>query len=184
MSYILDALNKSERERARKLAPGITALQGDDQPVKYGIKHFLAALVLLAVVNSAGVYFFFGDRWSTSQPPETVVDRPPIIKPVKTNSSEIPSQPSFPFIRHPDPVDINLLPPSVRSRLPELEVTAHIYSSDAEFRMVKINGVSRHEGEQLNATHQLLEITETGAILKFESYVYILDIVEDWQIAP
>lgn len=180
MSYILDALNKSERERARKLAPGISALQGNDQPIKYGIKHFLAALVLLAIINSAGVYFYFGDRWSTSQSSEAIVYRTPA--PAKTMPSELPSQPSFPV--HAEPVDINSLTSSVRNRLPGLEVTAHIYSSDAEFRMVMINGVSRHEGEQLDATHRLLEITETGLILKFESYVYILDIVEDWQIAP
>jgi|AP95_1055475.scaffolds.fasta_scaffold01229_7 hypothetical protein len=179
MSYILDALNKSERERSRKLAPGISVLQGDDHPIRYGIKHFLAALVLLAFINSAGVYFYFGDRGSTSPSPEAIVDRTPT--PATTNLSEIPSQPSFPV--HADPVDINALPSSVRNRLPELEVTAHIYSSEAVYRMVKINGVARHEGEQLNATHRLLEITESGLILKFESYVYILDIIEDWQIA-
>ena len=51
MSYILDALNKSEKERTRKRAPGVTSLQDDKPPTGYTAKHYIIALALLAAVN-------------------------------------------------------------------------------------------------------------------------------------
>ena len=46
MSYILDALNKSEQERERKQTPGLKSLQGEPPPNRFQLRHFLYLLAL------------------------------------------------------------------------------------------------------------------------------------------
>ena len=188
MSYILDALNKSEQERARKRAPGLAALHGDQGRTSFRLKHFLIILLVLIGVNLVGLFAIFGDRL-------TPADEQPIVSAVEPEKIDLPPESEsallispVPSVAQPltvsdyDAVPLQELPSQLRARLPAIEITAHIYASDAELRMVKIDGVSRHEGDVLGADFRLLEITETGVVLEFEGQAYILDIVEDWAL--
>ncbi len=190
MSYILDALNKSEQERARKRAPGLAALHGDQGRTSFRLKHFLIILLVLIGVNLVGLFAIFGDRLtpadeqptvSADEPEPEMTDLPPesesalLISPVPSIAEPL-------AVSDYDAVPLQELPSQLRARLPAIEITAHIYASDAELRMVKIDDVSRHEGDVLGADFRLLEITETGVVLEFEGQAYILDIVEDWAL--
>jgi general secretion pathway protein B len=218
MSYILDALNKSEKQRARKRAPGLSELRDESSSTKFGTKQFIGIFLLIIIVNSMGVYWYFGDRLNTTRPetdlasdlsettvsaslsPQPLLAKPLAVKPSAVESGLMDSpqpaansitltpvrgenrKPSFSTTRQALARD--QLPASIQVRLPELEVTSHIYASDPTFRMVKIDGVNRQEGDQLSQQHSIVEITETGLILDFEAYRYALDFIEDWQFEP
>ena len=191
MSYILDALNKSEQERARKRAPGLAALHVDKEPGSFTLKHFLLILLALVIVNLAGIYLLFGDRLATAPEiqarPEVETPGPvEVATPVEPVAPEIITPPKAPATTTPDiarnyeAVAVEDLPLDIQMRLPAIEVTTHIYASDPELRMVKIDGIPRYEGDILATDFRLLKITETGVAMEFEGYAYSLDVIEDW----
>jgi hypothetical protein len=188
MSYILDALNKSEQERERKQTPGLKSLQGESHPSRFQLRHFLYLLALLVAFNSIGVFIYFGNDFQ----PETDTapqDKTPSADTVVTpaiSSSSISAQPAgFPApIATGNTIAVNDLPDQLIRRLPEIQITAHIYASDPDLRMVNINGVSRSEGDLVSDSLQLVEITEVGVVMNFEGHAYVMNIVEDWQNNP
>lgn len=161
MSYILDALNKSEQERAKKRAPDLHFLGRAQENNSLGFKQLTFVVVFIAVINVGALWYFLGD-W-----------RPPTVGPTASQPTVID-----PVIDHV-PIDV---PPLEKRELPQVEVTAHIYAEDADLRMVKIDGVSRKEGDLIQAGLTLVEITESGVVLNFEGEVHTLDIIEDWQL--
>lgn len=183
MSYILDALNKSEKERARRRAPDLSSLQKADQRDGFGARHFLAILVFLVALNSFGVWYFFGERIMpppTPAAPAMTTDIPSGMSATESpDSAPVPVEQSAPST---PPVAIGDLPSGIRNRLPEVTVTAHIYADDRDLRLVKIEGIDRREGDQVQAGLRLVEITETGVVMEFEGTRYRLDIVEQWQL--
>lgn len=196
MSYILDALNKSEQERERKQTPGLKSLQGEPPPNRFQLRHFLYLLALLAIFNSIGVFIYFGNN---SQPetgiaPQAKSPSADSLVPANaatvdtpmTSSSLTATQPAgFPApVTTGKTVDINDLPDHVIRRLPEIQITTHIFASDTDLRMVNINGVSIREGDLVTNSLLLVEITEDGVVMNFEGYAYAINILEDWQNNP
>lgn len=149
MSYILDALNKSEKERAKKRTPNINSLQDNGGAPPTRTRSWLLGLGFLALVNSVLVYFYFESKQMPGPTTEPVVSETVRIDPVN---------------RRPTAV----------------EVTAHIYSSDPLLRMVKINGKTRHEGDEISAGTTLIAITESGILLESGGSQYTQEILEDW----
>jgi len=193
MSYILDALNKSEQERERKQTPGLKSLQGEPPPSRFQLRHFLYLLALLVVFNSLGVFIYFGNNArpgnDTAPPNEKPSGGSPVTAkaaavetPVTSSRSSPADFPATAFTG--GSVAVNDLPDQVIRRLPEIQITSHIYASDPDLRMVNINGVSRSEGDLLSNSLQLVEITEVGVVMNFEGYAYVMNIVEDWQNNP
>lgn len=62
------------------------------------------------------------------------------------------------------------LPSSIRQNLPAFSVTALLYSSNPDSRMVRINDQMMHEGQDLAAGLILDEITRDGIILKYQKF--------------
>lgn len=62
------------------------------------------------------------------------------------------------------------LPSSIRQNLPAFSVSALLYSSKPDSRMVRINELMMHEGQDLTAGVKLEEITRDGIILRFQKY--------------
>ncbi|MBT4160804.1 MAG: GspB domain-containing protein [Gammaproteobacteria bacterium] len=159
MSYILDALNKSEKERTRKRTPGLSSLEEGETPA-IGIRGFLAILLVVVILNSAGIYYYFGGKEGIIEVPATATEPPVVIEPQK------------------EPADI--IEPEKEP--PGIVITTHIYAVENELRMVKINGISRKEGDIIGDNHRLLAITERGLILEYAGETYTLNVVDDWQI--
>jgi general secretion pathway protein B len=233
MSYILDALNKSEQERNRGKPPTIDSLKDVEISRRISLKQFFVGLVLLALLNSFGVYLYFGRDTVLSKVSEPVAtrhtdlerqpsDNPGLAKPrLETNialrheprhpgaedlqpgrsarDSNTIEQPGRSVIANQDAsvidqqveanrrgeanqqVEFKHLPTNVQARASALEVTAHIYSSDPQLRLVKVNNVTQYEGDQIPVGFRLVSITETGLILDFERYRFNLDVLDNWQ---
>jgi general secretion pathway protein B len=196
VSYILDALNKSEQERERKQTPGLKSLRGEPSPNRFQLRHFLYLLALLAIFNSIGVFIYFGNNTQPETGVAPLAKSPSadplvpanaaIVDTPMTSSRLTPAQPAeFPaLVSTSKPVDINDLPDHVIRRLPEIQITTHIFASDTDLRMVNINGVSRREGDLVTNSLMLVEITENGVLMNFEGYAYAMNILEDWQNIP
>lgn len=196
MSYILDALNKSEQERERKQTPGLKSLQGEPAPSRFQLRHFLYLLALLVIFNSIGVFIYFGN----DAPPEignttknigpsadspSAANADMVVMPEASSNSAAAQPTDFtPSVTTGYTGTVNELPDHISRRLPEVLITAHIYASDPDLRMVNINGVSRSEGDLVSDSFQLVEITEVGVVMNFEGYAYVIDIVEDWKNNP
>ena len=69
-------------------------------------------------------------------------------------------------------------------KLPDIQITAHIFASDTALRMVNINGVSTREGDFISNDLMLVEITESGVVMDFEGHAYVMNILENWQNDP
>lgn len=207
MSYILDALNKSEKERERKKVPGLSRIDAEAETGSLKPGHWIAIVLLILLINGGGLILLFGDQLFGSDSP-AVVDRPVSTTPpavTQPQASEpapvATAEQSADAIEETRPLTLNTtqstpapqpvllpvtelsaLPGSVRGQLPALDITTHIYASDSELRMVKVNDIERREGDQLAPMTRLVEITETGVVIAFRQYQYRLNVVEDWQL--
>ena len=199
MSYILDALNKSEAERARKKAPGITVEEDDSGGPGIRPLHLGIGLAVLLLLNSVGLYLFFGDR--LPDPGATTVATEPLASaapqsvvppdgglqqasgPVAETATPVATESLYTSRLRP-PVPRSALPASIKTRLPEIEITSHIYASDRDLRMARINEEPFGEGDRIAADFWLVEITETGVILAYRDYQFSVDVIEDWQLQP
>jgi len=184
VSSILDALNKSEKDRTRKKTPGLNTL--NDEPRSTGLKasHLLLALVLLASINGVLIYYFFGPSIERGTPSETLAIEqnepasPTQVTHIKTESPVIAAD-SLPAVTAPDAVPAE--PVTLPNEPPGIVITTHIFASDADLRLVNINGIDRREGATLGPAHRLVAITETGVTLEYRGERYELNIVADWQ---
>ena len=196
MSYILDALNKSEQERERKQTPGLKSLRGEPSPNRFQLRHFLYLLALLAIFNSIGVFIYFGNNSEPDSDIATQAKTPSADLLVPANAATVDTSMASSNLTAAKPagfpappaagktVDINDLPSQVIRRLPEIQITTHIFASDSDLRMVNINGVSSKEGDLVTSSLQLVEITEDGVVMNFEGYAYAMNILEEWQNNP
>jgi general secretion pathway protein B len=62
------------------------------------------------------------------------------------------------------------LPSAIRQNLPVFSVSALLYSSNPDSRMVRINEQMIHEGQDLTAGVKLEEIARDGIILRYQKY--------------
>ena len=196
MSYILDALNKSEQERERKQTPGLKRLRGEPSPNRFQLRHFLYLLALLAIFNSIVVFFYFGNH-SKSEVGIRPHEKTPLAGSLVTankakeemhlNSLSPPAYQSADFpaqVTSDNTVSVNNLPDRVVRKLPDIQITAHIFASDTALRMVNINGVSTREGDFISNDLMLVEITESGVVMDFDGHAYVMNILENWQNDP
>lgn len=233
MSYILDALNKSESERQRQAIPGIASLKEAKENATGSLPRFLIALIIFGAINIAVIYYVL-ERWkppdnpapgspaisitanplspapeARQSPPADVTlmsdprpagpreipvatpgdikapDASDPVAPVSFGAPE-PTKPEPLMMTDPppaEPSDITTfaeLPVSLQRRIPEIEVTTHIYSNDPALRVVKIDGVAKREGDSLEAGLTLVRITELGIVLGIDGRQFKIDILQDW----
>jgi general secretion pathway protein B len=73
------------------------------------------------------------------------------------------------------------LPPEIQQQLPSMRFDSHLYSDDADFRSVIVNGQLLRENDWVSDDLLLFKITELGVILRFGSYAFQMPIVEGWE---
>ncbi|MBH0027855.1 MULTISPECIES: general secretion pathway protein GspB [unclassified Pseudoalteromonas] len=74
---------------------------------------------------------------------------------------------------------VELLPDGLQSMLPSIKYQAHIYSSSADKRWIKLNGRELHEGESIGVL-TVREITPEQSVLDFDGYEFSLKALQDW----
>src|SRR4030042_3115092 len=200
MSYILDALKKSEKERQRGTVPDILTIQEplSEEPKK---RPLLLYLLLAAILFNTGLLVWLMSPWQSKKPnliqltdrqqSESKLPESPSPDLSKTNSPEVKmamkeealkvapqqahvsSEQKLSNREAPLPnkiYNLNEVPLSLQQRHPTFAISVSLYSDDPAFRMAKINGQVMKEGQYLTAGLKLEEIIPDGVILMYQNY--------------
>ncbi len=191
MSYILEALRKSEESRGYRYGHDLSISDLARSRTSRPMKKIMPLLSLALLVNAAvlGAWLLWPDRGPaqvagvTPAMTETSAVRTPAQLPETTGSAvaDVPAvtREVDPGWRQRAPQSIGALPMQVRTRLPALSISTHIYASEPRDREVSINGRTYREGDSVEGL-EVLRITESGVRLGFEQRVIELDIRDDW----
>ena len=203
MSYILDALKKSEAERSRGVVP--TLLTPPQTSFRSGAVGWLviAALIINAGLFSAWLYWPRTDTATTTvRAPESVTSAPPTAAssiapapqtnpPVQTRSKPL-SDPEPPLDASVAQQQITVAPPPRPSRQDndvaqhdsgsaDVSFSTHVYATDPSMRAVTMNGKRFVEGDTIRPGVRIREITETGVILDVNGRPIPVDVLQDWR---
>ena len=199
MSFILDALRKSENERQQSEVPSISdvpAVVHNTRLPSWAVASIaaLSATILLvgwAWWNSTDVgQVRVANVGSSGLPPQTqAVSRAansgavrnlagePIAAAVPASQRPAASPVTRPVAATPTMV---FGPPTMMELivagtiLPELALELHVYSPTARERFVRINSASYREGEVLTEGPRVLSITSDGVILDYRDQSFLL----------
>ncbi len=168
MSYILDALKKSEKERASGVVPSLYSAAARGQRGVQRSWLVVSLAVILMVTAAVGVKLLWAtaESWLTVPADDTRPD-PKIIEYGQAQLN-LQKQQTTRYTGLQNPVAVGDLDPSMRDRLPELMLNALSYSTDRSKRFVMINQRIFREGEEVGEGLSVEEITPTAVILKFE----------------
>jgi general secretion pathway protein B len=84
----------------------------------------------------------------------------------------VPEPPAGPAAAEPQVLRLSQLPIPLRRGLPEITMSVHAYDPHPERRFVRINGAKHREGDRLDDSLWLQEITDDGAILKYRDLLF------------
>ncbi len=178
MSYILDALKKSDQERQQNNGPNLQTIQRPHLINKRGGARNLQVVLLFTVVVllvAAGWYFYGGsisiNKASVAAAP--VVETQPA--PVVTQSLPEPAP------TYSEPVEFSQLPDPVQQAVPALTFSFHVYSDNPERRTIIINKRRVREGDAVTPGLVLESITSQGVVLQWQGqHRFTINVVENW----
>lgn len=208
MSYILEALKKSEQERKRGDVPDLQTVhlpvfaQNQSQKWPYIVIIFL--LLVLAFV--LGMVMKWNDEKAISEIPQSNVEAPKNTASVKQTMESPVAAPSIiqteqavkmESISAAEPVvtksieqtpslemntapHLSELPSLMQQGVPDMTFAGHVYSSNPSQRSVIINGHAMGEGDVVINNIRIEQITRSGVIFNFEGQLFRIDILQDW----
>lgn len=199
MSFILDALKKSESDRQQRSAPDISNVP--TSTVKATTPRWLWILVGLLAINLVVLTVVLLKPAATViRGPERVVEPPPIHQQAGTMQvperdkiaspavqEKRPSPESKPEVVRSEPI-VNRSTPAAAApqltfndlrangnlSLPDLNIDIHVYSDKPADRFVFINMNQYRENATLEEGPLLREITTEGVILEYVGTVFLL----------
>lgn len=206
MSFILDAIKKSENERQRSKQPDLHSLQDSvphAQPENSTINRLLLLIIAIVIIVVATWWLWLQVapqlsprlvEWlqgSQAAPAETqAVDKKfntelaaaPMSVSNSDNDSAITGNYSSQDEVPPNNQIKELwqLPADYQSTIPELAFSFHVFSEDSAARMIIINGRRMREGQMVSRGLTLRVITETGVILYSGGRFFHVDVIEKW----
>ncbi|MCH7820818.1 MAG: general secretion pathway protein GspB [Proteobacteria bacterium] len=192
MSFILDALKKSEAERQQQGSAEFSSVPSStDSPRPTRWLWMLAALLGFNLAVLLGLVFIL------NEPPEAPA--PIELTPDTAADDAIPTATTPSFVdevakareRRPvakEPGAILPMPSTTPPRIPiidelrlngtlqlaELHIDIHVYSEVADERFVFINMVKHRENSQLDEGPIVAEITPDGVILEYHGLIFLL----------
>ncbi|MEA3545008.1 MAG: general secretion pathway protein GspB [Thermodesulfobacteriota bacterium] len=201
MSFILEALKKSENKRSKNGDPKPRTIHElnlhDNRRSRVWI---YAGMVFLVVSTTLSFWLFKPWQQPSSSPPmETaVVDRIeqtdtsisqtvlPIFEnrtaPVLVVDSKLPLDVDPPLVTKTFPDSHNKkqiyrfgqLPVSIQRQIPPLQMSLHAYNrNDATGSLVQLNGRILHVGDMVNTNISLEQITAEGVVLRYDGYRFL-----------
>jgi len=186
MSYILDALRKSDQQRQRGAAP--TLLMGQLTEAVPKQSAYLYYGLLAAALLGAGVVIGWLHPWQAEQATpgrtEPVAVRPPestlrqaaapaetvAAAPKKTAAPVQPVGPAAAAAALQSVMAMAELPLSVQQELPAMVISVHAYSANPRDRMVSINNQMLREGADVLPGLKLEQITPDGMVFGYKGY--------------
>ena len=200
MSYILDALNKSEEEKQQHRTPSLNTIhQKPDRKRSQG-PSWTAILSLLILMNLVGLmiwlFFFSGSSsspmLSRTQPevgsssvssvssrgsPSNVAPR---VTPSALTSSNSDTSQESPRVSLATPLESATVPDLINREIAAIRFSSHIYASDAALRMVVINGQALRENARFGSALELSQITEDGVIIRYQNHSIPVSVLSQW----
>lgn len=204
MSFILDALKRSEAERHRQSGPTLIDLRTAPPRRRTPLWLVPVGLVLLANLGVLVAILLRGptppdtmpamvpasatpapDSPATPAvatnvlPPPTLLPepvQPPPPRPQPAAPAPLPASPTVPAAA----VDDALLPSATDLRLagvgvPELRLALHVYDAQAANRYVLLNGQRLQEGDSTSDGVRLERVVPTGVVLSYRSSRFRLE---------
>jgi general secretion pathway protein B len=191
MSYILDALKKSDQQRNLGTPPTLQLAQLTmSAPRRPSFFHYgLLAVVLLG----AGVAIGLLRPWQAEQmpaetgpiaqgspvtisqqaAPTTMTASPDVHGNTAHEIAAVPVQqkPDYPAANaQQQAISFDELPVQIQREIPEIAVQLHAYSSKPAERLAYINSKKLREGESLMPGLRLEQITPDGMIFSYKGY--------------
>ena len=199
MSYILDALNKSEEEKQQHQTPSLNTIHQKPDKKRSQGPSWTAILNLLILMNLVGLtiwlFFFSGSSSSpklsgsqtdvSSSPVSTVSSRrsPSSVAP-SVPSPELTSSTSGRAISHrvplATPLESATVPDLIIREIDAIRFSSHIYASDADLRMVVIDGQQLKENARFGSALELSQITEDGVIIRYQNHSISVSVLSQW----
>lgn len=189
MSYILDALKKSDQQRQRGAIPPLPTAQVTVAAPQRKMTSFYGLLAVALL--GAGVVVGWLRPWQSAQPPavpaSVAVEVPvpvaqqnaPLPAPTDTVSkAEVASaaepvqkkSPALSEAAQQQVIPFNELPLQIQREIPEMKVQLHSYTKTPSERLVSINDIRLREGEPLMSGLRLEQITPDGMIFSYKGY--------------
>lgn len=202
MSFILDAIKKSEADRKKSQQADIYSLQ--DQDIARPSVHthrsrwllLCFALVILVLtgwylwsplLNYMSEYDAANKDVSASVVAEDALDQKETFTPVIETASTATADELMPTYSINDSLPPNHQikelweqPVSFQNQLPTLDFAFHVYSEVAEQRTIIINDRRLTEGQMIARGLKLHTITESGVILFYQDRFFHVDVVTQW----
>lgn len=183
MSYILDALKKSDQERQQGKGPTLQTVQRPLRSRRAASAVWLTVALALGAALAAG---FFG---YLSRTPAVVLAPTPIQPAPVVNPNSAPAQRSASApVAVLAPVDVGTQPPlafwelpdPVQAEIPAMTFSFHVFSPSPSRRTIIINERRLHEGDAIKAGLLLEEITEQGVVLRWQQHRFYIPVVDNW----
>ena len=186
MSYILDALNKAEKDRQRQAPSPIPVMPNDktSSPHQKSTSKrnlFMVTIALLPLI--LWIVLSHEEEIPSKQGP--LSQQAQVITPASeptTQAKEI-----VPQLVQNTPVKAEIIIPNImaldselRNQLPPIAISAHVYSEKAKKRMVIINNQVKHEQQYIGENLQLTHITPQGIQLQYKNTAFTMRVRDQW----
>jgi len=177
MSYILDALKKSDQQRQRGATPMIQLAQATETPPRRSALSRNGAVALALIGLGVAIGWWQPWRAAPASAPMPVVQ--PVAAPAPMPApmeihlpppAPVQAEPSDPAPAIPAPVAPAEAPPAIAQELPAIKISLHSYSANPGERIAMINGTLMKEGEDIAPGLRLEQITAEGVVLGYKGY--------------
>lgn len=165
MSYILDAVRKSEQQRSLGVAPSRFPARISSDTEKPPA--FLHDSLIAAILIATGVLIGWLHPWQQDEAAAPAMEKPfPITlqSPVRRETTATAQEPALPEL-------VNL-PLAIQQEIPVLSISAHAYANLPKNRLVRVNDRLLHEGEELMRGLRLERITQNGLVFSYKEYFF------------
>ena len=202
MSYILDALKKSEQERQANAGPSLQTIHQTMRVEHNGRGPLYYLLMLLVLLLTGAVCWLVWYQWqhqavdfaSVSQttpdntpsekhgvPAENAADDVTPVPETSNSEAQLSSNGNAAVDTPPVVQDYWELPDNVKSEIPSLTFSFHVFSDNPERRTIIINNKRMREGDRVSDALVLREITPDGVIMSWNGRYFHLPVVEGWE---
>lgn len=200
MSYILDALRKSEQERNPEKVPDLgTHHRQIENENKKSYPYWILGVALL-LINGFVLYYVMTNK-SENKPVDTpvtikeevvaeplsiIVPSEPVVKKVKEAFVEVSTAPVISVVaaqakplNSTSVLDISELPYDLQRQIPDLDFSTHIFVRDGGSFII-INGKSINEGMSVLRGLRVIKIVSDGIILEFKGKQFFMASMTSW----
>ena len=193
MSYILDALKKSERERNASAPVNFNSKVDEKRESRINLKTLLIWTTIILGVNFTSAYILIGYKFSSSPNADTSENDSVDLNRTSKKETEINGliTRKQAELKEYDQNDyqeelivpsFTSLPKDMRNELLPFNIDSHIYADEKNLRLIKIGRVTYFEGDYLRPNLKLERITNEGVILVMSKRMFSVKIKDVWDL--